>query len=242
MRGHWVINLVPQSSKVDAGYTDRQRRLDRAQRWGRNVRRCGETYDLSPTLEAPKDKILLFTDRPAHNSAKLVLVVRLQRATDKIVLKIISVKNSVPEILKDIPMPVARAGLHRSVDYAATEAPVLRVVGVGHHFEFLDGLHIGGQLPRAVVVTYGSAVQQENVLALPGAVDFIFVVHVPAACPRKTTRPKALLREEHAGREGHQHISLPPVERIFLRFDRIEDQAAIPRPTFQNLLLAVPTH
>src|SRR5260370_14041450 len=125
MRGHWVINLVPQSSKVDAAFAAEQRWIDAPQSCGRNVRRCGETYDLSPTLEAPKDKILLFADRPAHNSTKLVLVVRLQRATDKIVLKIISVKNSVPEILKDIPMPLTPTELPFTFTSPPPQPPLL---------------------------------------------------------------------------------------------------------------------
>ena len=56
-----------------------------------------------------------------------------------------------------------------------------RIVGVGHHLEFLHRFDVGRETPAAVVARDRRAVQQEQVAALAGAVDLVAVVDVPAA-------------------------------------------------------------
>src|SRR4051794_1328283 len=97
-------------------------------------------------------------------------------------------------------MPVIAAALERGVHYAAAEPSIRGIVGVGHDLEFLHSLDVGRELPRAVVIADGSSVQEEEILAGAGTVDLVGVIGVPSTCPRETSRPEGLLREDYSGR------------------------------------------
>src|SRR2546430_2406707 len=159
--------------------------------------------DLSPPLEAEKDKVLFLPDWAPDDSSPLMLVVFGNGRTDEIVLKVVRIEDLIAKILKNAPMPVARARLYDGVDHAATETPILCVVGIGHYLEFLNGLDVGCKLPTAAGVAYGCAIQQEKILSCASAINFVRSVHVPAARARKTARPEGLLRENDARCQGH---------------------------------------
>src|SRR5438309_2708 len=149
------------------------------------------------------DKVLFLPDWASDDSSPLMLVVFGNGRTDEIVLKVVRIEDLIAKILKNVPMPVARARLYDGVDHAATETPILCVVGIGHYLEFLNGLDVGCKLPTAAGVAYGRAIQQEKVLSRASAINLVRSVHVPAARARKTARPEGLLRENDARCQGH---------------------------------------
>ena len=203
MPAHRVIDFVSESAKVDAPCSAKQRGVHLPKLGRRNTGKRGKANDLSPPLETEKDKVLFLPDWTSDDSSPLMFVMFGNRRTDEIVLKVVRIKDLIAKVLKNVPMPVARARLYDGVHYATTETPILGVVGIGHYLKFLNGLHVGCKLPTAAGVAYGRAIQQEKVLSRASAINLVRSVHVPAARARKTARPEGLLRENDARCQGH---------------------------------------
>src|ERR1051326_2340211 len=130
-----------------------------------------ERRDLAPALLAIKDEVFVFADRSAGDAAELVLVMRALLGADLVVLRQIGVHDPVAEIFEHVTVPIVGAGLQSGIDHTAREASVLGAVGVGHDFELLHRFDIGRELPCAVLVADGSAVEQELAGARASAIE-----------------------------------------------------------------------
>lgn len=102
-------------------------------------------------------------------------------------------------MIEHVAVPIVAARFDRGVDNTSRHAPVLRVIDVGHHLKFLDGLDVGRDLPRAAVIGNGRTVQQKDAGAWPTAVDFVTVVGVPGPRSGKPARSELLLRDRTPG-------------------------------------------
>src|SRR2546423_9418193 len=201
--GHGVIDFVSESAKVDAACSAKQHRVHLPKLGRRNTGKRGKANDLSPALEANEDKVLFLPYWTSDDSAPLMLVVFGNGCTDEIVLKVVRIEDLIAKVLKNVPMPSTRARLYDGVHHPASETPILYVVRIGHYLKLLNGLDIGRKLPIAVVVAYGRAIQQEEILSRASAINLVRRVHVPAARTRETARPEDLLRENDARCQRH---------------------------------------
>ena len=106
---HRVIDFVSESAKVDAACSAKQRGVHLPKLGRRNTGKCGKANDLSPPLEAEKDKVLFLPYWASDDSSPLMLVVFGNGRTDEIVLKVVRIEDLIAKVLKSVPMPVARA-------------------------------------------------------------------------------------------------------------------------------------
>src|SRR5690242_7499941 len=97
-------------------------------------------------------------------------------------------------------MPRITAGFQSRVYAAAAGSPIRRVISIGHDFEFLNGVDVGGDLPGTGKADRG-AVQGEAVGAGDAAIHHIGSRNIPAARTGVTRRSELLLREKNAGSE-----------------------------------------
>src|SRR5262249_9767545 len=102
-------------------------------------------------LIVPKYKQLVFDDRPAERSAKLILLER--RFLDGRVLEVIArVERCVAEKLKYAAVKIVAAGLGNRIPLCSAAALELGRVAVGLDLELLDCIHVSTQHQAAVVI------------------------------------------------------------------------------------------
>ncbi len=140
-------------------------------------------------------------------------------------LREVGVEEVVAHELREAAVPRVPSRLDDGVDASAAGAPLGRIVGIGHHLEFLDRVHVRRHLERASEAD-GRSVEAEAVGTGLAAAHGETAVDVPAARARKARCAELLLREEHARRQFHHHIDLPSIEREFGGHQRIEVEAA----------------
>ena len=143
-----------------------------------------------------------------------------------VVLGGVGIEDVVAPVIEQRSVPLIGAGLDGGIDVTAAGTPVLGVVGIHHHFEFLDGFDVGSDVPGAVVGGDGRAVEEELVGASAAAVHGVAGVDVPTASAGEAGVAECSLGEHDAGGEGHEHVGLAAVERILGDFEGIEDKAA----------------
>ena len=167
-----------------------------------------------------------------------MLIAEPARRTRGVVLPGVGVENTVAPEIEQGAMPIVGARLEGGVDMPAAGTAKLRIVGVHHHFELLDGLHIRCQIEGAVGGN-GRAVQQELVGARAAAVHGERTVHVPGARARESRRPELPLRKADAGHQIHQHVRLPSIEGQLGHFGGVEDESAGGGGGVDQLLMAL---
>ena len=79
-------------------------------------------------------------------------------------------------------MNIIPPGFQRRIHVAAPGPPKLRIVGVHHHLELLNRLHVRRHVKRPVRRNW-CPVQQELIRPRPPAVHRKTAIHVPAARP-----------------------------------------------------------
>ena len=145
----------------------------------------GKPDPLDPAFEAGEQEVLVLANRAAINSAELVLVMFGLGLAGGVVLEIVGVENRVAEVVENVAMPLVISRLERGVDHAAAETAERRVVGVGHHLEFLHRLDIGRDMPSAAAGTDRRAIEQEQILSGARAINLVRSMLRPTrACPR----------------------------------------------------------
>jgi len=127
----------------------------------------GIKYALPGALIVAKNKELVFEDRAADRTAKLVAMDLVGQAGE-IVLR---VEFATAEKLKSVAVPLAGSGLGDDTHDAARSEPVPRVKVVAKDGEFLSRVGIGKRcLAELIVVHVVRAVQQIQRTALPRTV------------------------------------------------------------------------
>ena len=134
--------------------------------------RTNETVrqNFSPSFKAKKEESVLayLRNRPAKRTAELMLVMALSRSPAGVQLEGVGIQNIITPEIECGPVEVLGAVLDDGVDCAAARAPVLRVVGIGHDFEFVNCVHIRRDFPlagvRAGLLRDWGAVQSELVV------------------------------------------------------------------------------
>ena len=188
------------------------RKLPRAQIDGRRVHHCRIRHNLTETLIADKDPVLIFLDRAAQRAAELVGTVMALAGAHAVVLRGVGVKNRVVEILEQLAMPLVGAGLQRRHHRSPAGAPELRVIGIDHDLELLNGFDAGREQP-ASGNAHWRPVQDELIGALASAIDNEFAVRIPAAQSRKSVRSELFLSEDDAWRQADQRVRLAADQR-----------------------------
>ena len=126
--------------------------------------------NLSPSFKAKEEESVLayLRNRPAKRTAKLMLVVALSRSFAGIQLEGVGIQNIIAPEIKSGAVKVLGAVLDDGVDCAASRAPVLRGIGIGHDLEFVNCIHIRRDFPlagvRAGLLRDWGAVQSELVI------------------------------------------------------------------------------
>ncbi len=143
------------------------------------------------------------------------------RRSDPVVLRVIRVEDRIAVIFEQRAMPGIRPGLEGRVHAAAARASDGRVESVGHHLEFLNRIDVGSKLPGSADADR-RAIERETVGALYASIHDVFAISVPTPRAGKAGDAELFLREQHTRREVHQHVNLPPVQRVLRGLDRIE--------------------
>src|SRR3954468_996610 len=80
-------------------------------------------------------------DGSSQGAAPLVELVVISRAADRVIGKRIGVKGGSLQEFVRCAVQGVRAALQRYSHHSAAVAPILRVIGSGHDFELLYGIH-----------------------------------------------------------------------------------------------------
>ena len=128
---------------------------------------AGIEYALPGALVVAEDEELIFDDRAAQRSAKLVPM-NLVGQAGEVVLR---VERTVAIKLENIAMPIIGSGLGDDTHHAAWGEPVARIKVVANHAEFLGRVGIrkwcGSEI---IVIDVVCAVQEIQGAALPTSI------------------------------------------------------------------------
>ena len=160
-------------------------------------------HNLAETLVAQEDPVLILLNGSAERASELVGTVVPFDGADAVILGGVGVENGVVEVLEHLAVPLVGAGFQGGNHRATAGPPKLRVVGVDHHLEFLNGIDARREEPTSGNA-HRRAIHEELVRTLASTIDDELAIRVPTAQAGKTVRTELFLRENDAGSQADQ--------------------------------------